>query len=104
MYPSLVHATDAAVDASTLPTPLSLYPFPDGYTIYAGHFVPQVPGSTGSSGCQSPNPALWPSSTISGVTYTSPANRIVVPGVDPAASVPMGIMQVKGSVSGSQSV
>jgi type II secretory pathway pseudopilin PulG len=104
MYTSLLHATDLTVNASALPPPLSLYPFADGYSVFAGNFVAQVAGSPGTPGCLSPNQALWPSTTVSGTTYSSPANQIVVPGVDPAANIRMGIMQVTGSATGSQSV
>jgi type II secretory pathway pseudopilin PulG len=97
MYTSLVHGTDAAIDANALPTPLALYPYaPDGYSVYAGHFVPKI---TGNNGCQDANPQLWVSSKVSGVTYTSPATPPVVPAAGATVNVPMGLVTVKGTAA-----
>jgi prepilin-type N-terminal cleavage/methylation domain-containing protein len=96
MYASLLHATDAAIDASTI-VPLTVYPFPDGYSFVAGHFIPK---NSGTNGCQSPNPTLWPTTTVSGVTYAPPASLQVIPPVSgTVVPIPMGIVQVKGTAN-----
>ncbi|HEX4401908.1 MAG TPA: type II secretion system protein [Galbitalea sp.] len=95
MYVSLLHATDPAIDASTL-VPLTVYPFPDGYSFVAGHFIPK---NSGTNGCLSPNPTLWPTTTVSGITYAAPSSLPVVPSVAGTVQLPMGIVQVKGTAN-----
>ncbi|MCU1525667.1 MAG: hypothetical protein JWO18_2561 [Microbacteriaceae bacterium] len=97
MFTSLVHGTDPAVNAATLPTPLSLYPFSDGYSVYAGNYLPQ---NTGTQGCLSPNPSLWAAGLVGAVTYAPPTIQPAIPGAGVPASVPMGIVKVQGTAAG----
>jgi type II secretory pathway pseudopilin PulG len=102
MYTSLMHASDLSLDGGSdtgaIAKPLAMYPYTDGYSVYAGHFIAAI---AGNAGCQDPNPALWLPSTVLGVGYASPAVSPTPAGG--TASVRMGLVTVKGT-SGGQNV
>lgn len=96
LYTGVLHATDPAIDASTLGNPVQLYPYADGYSVVTGHYQAK---STGTQGCLSPNPTLWAAGTVGSQSFVPPPTQIAVPGPGHFVNVPMGIVQVTGTAA-----
>lgn len=72
----------------TAASPLQLFPFPGGYAVMAGRYVPPNESSTG---CISVDPEAWPE----GATKTAGVRTLATPTA--AAGLPMGLLTIAGA-------
>lgn len=94
---------NSAATSNSLTRTLSLFPVTSGYEVMAGKLL--TANALADVGCLAPDPSEWPNQTI--LTQTFVGSRPPAVGGIPGASlstvnVPMGVVMVTGTTSGSQ--